>query len=110
MEDNTKTPFENYLDNFSNYTYTKKAGVFIGISVAIALFGLLFMGSYDTFGFAIFLEIVAGTMLTIAVDYLIAKEFEHVATEKGYEGKRYFWYSFILGLVGYLLVIALPKK
>lgn len=41
---------------------------------------------------------------------LIAKEFANVAKEKGYSQKKYFWYSFLLGIIGYLLVVALPDR
>ncbi|MBR5308483.1 MAG: hypothetical protein IKU43_06915 [Clostridia bacterium] len=95
---------------FKEYSYTKKVGICIAIAVCIAIFGLLFLADYQTFEFGIFLESLAGAIFTLAIDYLIAKEFEFIAIEKGYEGRRYFWYSFILGLLGYLMVIALPYK
>lgn len=48
--------------------------------------------------------------LCLWVAYLIAKEFYFVAQQKGYSNKKYLWISFLLGIVGYLLVIALPKR
>ena len=109
MEENTFS-FEKYVEKFKTYTYTKKALLFILWAVIIAVIGLLFISDGDTFEFGVFLEILAGTIAVIALDYLIAKEFEFIAIEKGYEGRKYFWYSFILGSIGYILVVALPKK
>lgn len=40
--------------------------------------------------------------------YFIAHWFFEVAEEKGYHSKKYFWICFWLGVIGYLLVIALP--
>lgn len=42
--------------------------------------------------------------------YFIAHWFFEVAEEKGYHSKKYFWICFWLGVVGYLLVIALPDR
>ena len=54
------------------------------------------------------------TLLIIAIIlwvlYLIAKEFYAAALAKGYSDKKYFWFCFLLGMVGYLLVIALPDR
>ena len=47
--------------------------------------------------------------LLIWVDYLIAREFYRAACAKGFEQKKYLWLPFFLGVVGYLLVIALPS-
>lgn len=52
--------------------------------------------------------IVAATMIWIF--YLIAKEFYIVAQAKGYSEKKYLWLCFLLGVIGYLLVIALPDR
>lgn len=51
----------------------------------------------------------------IAVVYLIlncsiAKWFSEAAGDKGYSGRKYYWICFWLGLIGYLLVIALPDR
>lgn len=48
--------------------------------------------------------------ILIYIDYLIATEFDNIAEQKGYsESNKYFWYCFWLGIVGYLMVIALPN-
>jgi uncharacterized membrane protein YkvI len=47
-------------------------------------------------------------IIVLVVDYFIAKKFEYIANEKGYEG--YFWWCFWVGLFGYLMVVALPDR
>jgi len=44
----------------------------------------------------------------LVIDWLISEEFYTVAYNKGFGERRYFWYCFLFGIVGYLLVIALP--
>lgn len=40
----------------------------------------------------------------------LANCFYDIACEKGFYDRRYFWISFLLGIVGYLMVIALPDR
>ena len=60
--------------------------------------------------FIILLFIIAVCCLLLWGLYLLAKEFYKVAKAKGYPQKKYLWLSFWLGIVGYLLVIALPDR
>lgn len=46
----------------------------------------------------------------IYVWYLACREFGRIAAEKGHSDHRYFHFCFWLGLVGMLMVIALPDK
>ena len=46
----------------------------------------------------------------IALQIFVAKEFEKIAEMKGHAGKRYFWWTFFLGLVGMLMVASLPDR
>lgn len=46
----------------------------------------------------------------IVLDYFIAYEFARIAGLKGYPGRKYFWWSFFTGFVGYLMVVALPRR
>lgn len=48
--------------------------------------------------------------IVLWIQYLIAKEFYLAAQAKGYAEKKYLWLCFLLGAVGYLLVIALPDR
>ena len=54
--------------------------------------------------------IVLGAILVIVLWYFIGKEFQRIAVMKGHEEARYFWWTFLLGPVGMLMVIALPQK
>ena len=42
--------------------------------------------------------------------YYIAEQFYAVAKMKGHTERKYLWIPFFLGIIGYLLVIALPVK
>lgn len=46
----------------------------------------------------------------ICLNYFLAKWFFEAAEAKGWHSRKYFWICFWLGLVGYLLVIALPDR
>lgn len=46
--------------------------------------------------------------LAIWINWYISNQFYEVAKAKGYHDSKYLWICFWLGLVGYLLVIALP--
>ena len=50
------------------------------------------------------------SVMMLGVDYLIAWEFYVIAKEKGHDERKYLWISFFLGIIGYLLVIALPDR
>ena len=47
-------------------------------------------------------------IIALIIDYIIAKKFSNIAEMKGHEGGTYFWVTFLFGLVGMLMVIALP--
>lgn len=50
-------------------------------------------------------------VIILFLNYLLAKEFYAIAEMKSYEYHiKYFWYCFIFGWIGYLMVIALPNK
>jgi len=48
--------------------------------------------------------------LLIWVWYLIAQEFYRVAERKGFDERKYLWLTFLLGVIGILLVVALPDR
>jgi len=54
--------------------------------------------------------IILGLIIYFIISWFIAMEFEAVANQKGYSESKYFWYPFLFGIAGYLLVIALPPK
>ena len=49
-------------------------------------------------------------IIALIIDYVIAKKFADIAEMKGHEGNTYFWFTFLLGVVGMLMVIALPVE
>ena len=46
----------------------------------------------------------------LLISYFIANEFKKIAELKGYGGGKYFWFTFLFGIVGMLMVVALPNK
>ena len=54
--------------------------------------------------------IIIGIIIAIVVDILAAYEFYKIAKEKGYDDQKYLVYSLLFGLIGYLMVIALPDR
>ena len=56
------------------------------------------------------LIILIAAAVALWIAYLVAKEFYLAAQAKGYSEKKYLWLCFLLGVVGYLLVIALPDR
>ena len=65
----------------------------------------------DVFAIA---AIIPGSIFLLCVwyyvNYLFASEFSKIAKQKGYSDGKYYWYCFLFGIVGYLLVIALQNK
>lgn len=51
---------------------------------------------------------IAITIAVLFVQYLVARNFADLAVDKGYAESKYFWFCFLLGLPGYLMVIAMP--
>ena len=80
--------------------------ILIGSFVFLVFSWLMCFDDDDFLGIAI----ISSTIFILCVRSIICQEFYAVAEQKGYADKKYFWYSFIFGLVGYLLVIALPDK
>ncbi|MBQ9685907.1 MAG: hypothetical protein IJV41_05060 [Oscillospiraceae bacterium] len=48
--------------------------------------------------------------LCLVISYFAAREFYKIAEDKGYHGRKYFWWAFLLPLVGYLLIVAMPDR
>lgn len=49
-------------------------------------------------------------IVSIIIQYYVAKQFQSVAEDKGYEGDRFFHLPFWLGLPGWILIAALPDR
>lgn len=54
--------------------------------------------------------IIVGVVLLLVIWYLISNEFYKAAEKKGHPQKKYLWLTFFFGMVGILLVIALPDR
>ncbi len=46
----------------------------------------------------------------LVVNWFAAGEFYKIAEDKGYHGQKYFWWAFLLPLVGYLMIVAMPDR
>ena len=47
-------------------------------------------------------------VVAIIINVVIASKFAEIAEMKGHEHDTYFWFTFIFGVIGMLMVIALP--
>lgn len=54
------------------------------------------------------------TLLFVAIffviDWFVAQRFDEIAQMKGQPPKKYFWWCFWLGIIGWAMVIALPDR
>lgn len=53
---------------------------------------------------------ILGIVVAIMIDWVIARQFADIAERKGYEGSTYFWFTFLFGIAGMLMVVALPER
>ena len=53
---------------------------------------------------------VIGLIIGLLVLFFAAGEFQSIAEMKGHESRRYFWWTFLTGVPGMLMVIALPDR
>lgn len=49
-------------------------------------------------------------LLGVVIAWFAAREFYKIAVMKGHPQKRYFWWCFLVGFVGWPMVIALPDR
>lgn len=49
-------------------------------------------------------------IILLVIDWLISKEFYKIAVEKGFDNEKYLWITFLLGIVGMIMVCALPDR
>ena len=61
------------------------------------------VGAYLILGFIV-------VMVVLFVQFRIADEFRNIARSKGHDANRYFWFCFLFGIPGYLMVVALPDR
>ena len=46
----------------------------------------------------------------LMIDWFAAKQFHEIAKMKGHPEKKYFWWCFWIGMIGWPMVIALPDR
>ena len=46
----------------------------------------------------------------LCVSWFAAGEFYKIAEDKGYHGKKYFWWCFLAPPVGHLMIVAMPDR
>lgn len=56
------------------------------------------------FYYVLFLAVI------LAVNWFTAREFYKIAVMKGHPQKKYFWWCFLVGFVGWPMIIALPDR
>ena len=52
---------------------------------------------------------ILGLIAALVIGYIVAGKFSEIAEMKGHEGSTYFWYTFLFGIYGMLMVVALPN-
>jgi len=49
-------------------------------------------------------------IVVIPIWILISMEFAAIAEAKGYADRKYFWYTLLFGIIGMLMIAALPDR
>ncbi len=53
---------------------------------------------------------IIGIIAYFVISWFMAGQFYKIAEDKGYGEKKYFWFCFLLTIVGYLLICAMPDR
>lgn len=53
---------------------------------------------------------LVGLVVALCVQHYVARQFYRIAREKGWDERKFYWLSFLLGATGWLLVVALPDR
>ena len=64
----------------------------------------------NTVGLLLPILIILAVIAALVISWFVAGEFFRIAEDKGYHERKYFWISFLLGFVGYLLITAMPDR
>ena len=54
--------------------------------------------------------ILLAAIAVLVLWYFVAAESRRIAAMKGHDESRYFWWTFLLGPIGMMMVIALPQE
>jgi len=49
-------------------------------------------------------------VIFFVVNWFAAGEFYKLAEDKGYHSRKYFWWAFLVPVVGYILIAAMPDR
>lgn len=86
----------------------------IGSGIALIILVVIILESsyfyWHHYGLMNLLILLSLITFVISFGVVIAAEFSSIAAEKGYTGKKYFWFTFLVPAVGILMVIALPDR
>ena len=64
----------------------------------------------DTVTQNIILFYIIASIVSIGFAIFFASKFAEIAEMKGHSGKAYFWYVFLFGIIGMIMVAALPNN
>ena len=53
---------------------------------------------------------IVPAIIFFVVNWFAAGEFYKLAEDKGYHSRKYFWWAFLVPMVGYLLIVAMPDR
>lgn len=54
--------------------------------------------------------VIVPLILFFVVNWFAAGEFYKIAEDKGYHSRKYFWWTFLVPIVGYILIAAMPDR
>lgn len=96
------------MNNFKKSYRENFATILLAVFVIGVLVSLI-ASAGDEFVGLVFAFIFGG-IASIAVSAYVALDFYEVAEQKGYTSVKYFLYPLLLGMVGYLLIMALKDN
>ena len=83
------------------------AVILVAAIVAGIFWTMVFIDGEDMFVIG---AVISSCVLVVAADVFFTYEFYAIAKEKGYDERKYFWYSLLFGIIGFLLIAALPDR
>ena len=82
------------------------AGIILTRYVTLSKVGV----TMNSVGLLLPIIIILAVVAALVISWFVAGEFFRIAEDKGYHERKYFWISFLLGFVGYLLIAAMPDR
>ena len=81
--------------------------IVIAFIVAVIFWTMVFVDGEDMFVIG---AIISSSVLLLFLNVLLANEFYDIASRKGFTESKYFWYSLLFGIIGFMFVVALPDR